>query len=241
TVSFVLCSVYAVVIFLGRFLMRDRHKLDLRVPLVLWSLSLSVFSTIGTVRTGSYMLHLLSAGGFSGPVCDTTFYSAPISKFWAYAFVLSKVPEFGDTVFIVLRKQRLIFLHWYHHITVLLYSWYTYQERAAGGCLFITMNYTVHALMYGYYAAKAAGLRLPRPCAMIITALQTLQMALGLTVLALVYIWQNDTMCRTTDSNITWGSIMYLSYLLLFSTFFYKSYVKGGVKDAAGERRDKAE
>lgn len=241
TISFVLCALYVVVIFLGRHLMRDRQKLDLRVPLVLWSLSLAVFSIIGTVRTGSYMLHLLSAGGFRQTVCDMSMYSAPISKFWAYAFVLSKVPEFGDTVFIVLRKQRLIFLHWYHHITVLLYSWYTYRDRVAGGCWFITMNYTVHSLMYSYYAARAAGLRLPRPCAMIITALQTLQMAMGLTVLLLVYHWLNDVTCRSTESNITWGLIMYFSYLLLFSSFFYQSYMKGGKKDTAGERRVKAE
>lgn len=51
--------------------------------------------------------------------------------FYAYAFVLSKVPELGDTIFIVLRKQPLIFLHWYHHITVLLYSWYSYSEYIA--------------------------------------------------------------------------------------------------------------
>ncbi|TTC29608.1 Elongation of very long chain fatty acids protein 6 [Bagarius yarrelli] len=147
----------------------------------------------------------------------------------------------GDTVFIVLRKQRLIFLHWYHHITVLLYSWYTYRERAAGGCWFITMNYSVHALMYGYYAAKAAGLRLPRPCAMLITALQTLQMAVGLTVLALIYNWHNDTVCRSSNSNIAWGSLMYLSYLLLFCSFFYNSYMRGGGKSAGKERRVKAE
>lgn len=134
-----------------------------------------------------------------------------------------------------------MFLHWYHHITVLLYSFYTYREQAAGGCWFITMNYTVHSLMYSYYAAKAAGVRLPRPCAVVITALQTLQMAVGLTVLALVYCWQNDAMCRTTESNIVWGSLMYLSYLLLFSSFFYHSYLKGGKKDTAREGRVKAE
>lgn len=46
-----------------------------------------------------------------------------MAGFWATMFVLSKVPELGDTIFIVLRKQPLIFLHWYHHATVLVYSW----------------------------------------------------------------------------------------------------------------------
>jgi elongation of very long chain fatty acids protein 6 len=36
----------------------------------------------------------------------------------------SKVPETIDTLFIVLRRQKLIFLHWYHHATVLVYCFY---------------------------------------------------------------------------------------------------------------------
>lgn len=46
-----------------------------------------------------------------------------VAAFWATMFVLSKVPELGDTVFIILRKQPLIFLHYYHHATVLVYAW----------------------------------------------------------------------------------------------------------------------
>ena len=132
----------------------------------------------------------------------------------------------GDTVFIVLRKQRLIFLHWYHHITVLMYSWYSYKDRVAGGGWSMTMNYTVHALMYSYYTAKAAGLRLPKPCAMIITTLQILQMAMGLTILAFVYQWHHDVQCPSSMNNIVSGSLMYLSYLVLFALFFYQSYLK---------------
>lgn len=30
--------------------------------------------------------------------------------------------ELGDTLFIVLRKRPLIFLHYYHHVAVLIYT-----------------------------------------------------------------------------------------------------------------------
>ena len=35
-----------------------------------------------------------------------------VAGYWTFMFVMSKVPELGDTIFIVLRKQPLIFLHW---------------------------------------------------------------------------------------------------------------------------------
>ncbi len=71
-----------------------------------------------------------------------------VCGFWTWMFILSKVPELGDTVFIVLRKQKLIFLHWYHHVTVLLYTWYSFAGFVAPGRWFITMNYMVHSIMY---------------------------------------------------------------------------------------------
>lgn len=48
------------------------------------------------MRTGSYMVHVLSGSGFRQSICDQSFYNGPVSKFWAYAFVLSKAPELGE-------------------------------------------------------------------------------------------------------------------------------------------------
>ncbi|XP_043087046.1 elongation of very long chain fatty acids protein 6-like [Puntigrus tetrazona] len=224
-------------IFFGRLFMKDRQKLDLRKPLMLWSLCLAIFSVMGAMRTGWYMFSTLRSDGLRGSVCDTDFYSAPVSKFWAFAFTLSKAPELGDTVFIVLRKQRLIFLHWYHHITVLLYTWYTYKERVAGGGWFMTMNYTVHAFMYSYYTAKASGARVPRLLAVLVTLLQIAQMLAGLSVLGLVWVWKHHERCFSTTQNMACASLMYLSYLLLFSVFFYQSYLRR----SGDQKRDKRE
>uniref|UniRef100_A0A1A8CIU7 Elongation of very long chain fatty acids protein n=1 Tax=Nothobranchius kadleci TaxID=1051664 RepID=A0A1A8CIU7_NOTKA len=159
------------------------------------------------------------------------------SKSFMFCGLYATLVFAGDTLFIVLRKQRLIFLHWYHHITVLLYTWFSYKDQVAGGGWFMTMNYTVHALMYTYYTARAAGVRVPRPCAMIITAAQILQMAMGLTVLGLVHHWMHDVHCPSNVDNVVWGSLMYLSYLILFALFFYDAYLK----QPSGDKRTKAE
>ncbi|KAM4526511.1 very long chain fatty acid elongase 6-like [Fundulus diaphanus] len=228
--SFIFCGLYAALVFTGQYFMKERPKMNLRLPLMLWSFSLAIFSILGAFRTGTHMLHVLINSGFKESVCDTGFYRAPIIKFWAYAFAVSKGPELGDTVFIILRKQRLIFLHWYHHITVLLYSWFTYKDQVAGGSWFMTMNFMVHAIMYTYYAIRAAGWQVPRKFAMIITATQMIQMVMGLTVLGFVYRWIHDVNCPSNMDNIVWGSIMYLSYFVLFASFFYNTYFKDGSK-----------
>ncbi|XP_067876421.1 very long chain fatty acid elongase 6-like [Heterodontus francisci] len=230
--SFLFSAVYAALIFAGQYYMRERRKFELRKPLVLWSLTLALFSILGAFRTGWYMWHVLYTSGFKQSVCDQSFYNGPVSKFWAYAFVLSKAPELGDTVFIVLRKQKLIFLHWYHHITVLLYSWYSYKDMVAGGGWFMTMNYGVHAFMYSYYTLRAAGFHVPRRFAMFITLTQIMQMVMGMVVNVLIYMWMHEGHCPSFFANIILSSIMYFSYFLLFCCFFYETYLsrKKGLK-----------
>ncbi|XP_032410964.1 very long chain fatty acid elongase 6 isoform X1 [Xiphophorus hellerii] len=224
--SFLFSALYAACILGGRHVMKQREKFELRKPLVLWSLTLAVFSIFGAIRTGSYMMFILMSKGLKQSVCDQSFYNGPVSKFWAYAFVLSKAPELGDTLFIVLRKQKLIFLHWYHHITVLLYSWYSYKDMVAGGGWFMTMNYLVHAVMYSYYALRAAGFKVSRKFAMFITLTQITQMLMGCVVNYLVYSWmQQGQECPSHMQNIVWSSLMYLSYFVLFVQFFFEAYI----------------
>ncbi|CAG7726177.1 unnamed protein product, partial [Allacma fusca] len=90
-------------------------------------------------------------------------------------FALSKILEFGDTVFIILRKQKLIFLHWFHHIATLLLCWFAFEYQDVVTRLYI-INTVVHSFMYAYYALTAYGVKIPRNFAMALTTLQISQM-----------------------------------------------------------------
>lgn len=165
---------------------------------------------------------------YSNCICSLcSFLDNRVGGFWNWMFTLSKVPELGDTVFIVLRKQPLIFLHWYHHVTVLLYAWYSYSDYIATARWFVCMNYLVHSVMYSYYALKALKFKVSRFVAMFITTAQLAQMIMG----AAVNIWayqvkQAGNECHVSYENIKISLIMYTSYFVLFAHFFRRAYMK---------------
>ncbi|CAF4404463.1 unnamed protein product, partial [Adineta steineri] len=133
-------------------------KYELRQPLVLWNTGLALFSLWGAYRSVPELIYTLTHHGFMYSVCHSP-YMKGITGLWVWLFMASKVPETIDTLFIVLRQQKLIFLHWYHHATVLIYCFYSYALFASTGHWFVTMNYCVHTIMYGYFALRAARIR----------------------------------------------------------------------------------
>lgn len=211
--------------------MKDREKFDLRQPLFAWSLGLALFSITGFSKIGIRFINLLLEEGFYGATCTNVLLSNQ-PGLWTFLFVLSKVVELFDTYFIVLRKQKLILLHWYHHITVLMYCWYQYCGWIVPGQWFLFMNYGVHTIMYSYYAIRASGiLRPPIWVNMFITFLQLLQMFIGVIVNVYVYTgintgWYCDGRAEYSASYVYWSFAMYFSYFILFAHFFYVSYLR---------------
>lgn len=219
-------AVYVVVVFGGRWIMERKERFGLNSALALWSGMLGIFSVLGTVRMWPEIIHVLYYEGFYSSACHLGYMENQVTQFWTSLFVLSKVIELGDTVFVVLRKQPLLFLHWYHHITVLLYTWHSYVEHAAPGRWFICMNFAVHAIMYTYYTLRALKFRVPHQMKMLITALQLLQMVVGCALNFYVYGVKNSgRQCNITYQNINYSFLMYFSYFVLFAKFFYDAYV----------------
>lgn len=158
--------------------------------------------------------------------------------FWVMLFIYSKIPELIDTVFIVLRKKPLIFLHWYHHVTVLMFCWSAYSTLAGSGLYFVAMNYTVHALMYGYYCLQALNVCPKSFPAILITLSQIAQMFIGTGVcISCWYFLLSGRSCSNDITNLYAGAAMYGSYLYLFCDFAFKRYGSPKSSKKKGEKK----
>jgi elongation of very long chain fatty acids protein 6 len=216
--------------------MKDRKPFGLVSSLCAWNLFLSLFSAYGSFRTVPHLLHRIYTLPFENTVCDAPMYAygSGACGFAVTLFILSKIPELVDTVFIVLRKKPLIFLHWYHHITVLLFCWNAYVTESSAGIWFVAMNYTVHAVMYFYYFLQAAKLMPKWFPSWIITMMQITQMMIGTAIVCASFYFHFyggkqylPGQCNNTPSNLAAGGIIYASYLYLFCEFAVKRFIFG--------------
>lgn len=223
--SFFYAFIYILTVFFGRYWMKNREKYDLRRALIAWNVSLAVFSIMGTIRVWPEFIYVLRNHGVIYSLCSNEF-SYGVVGCWTVWFNTSKFAELIDTLFVVLRKQPLHFLHWYHHATVLIYCWYSVKDITASGRWFVVMNFTIHAVMYSYYACRALRYQIPKYISILITCGQISQMVVGIYINTVAYTQKKSgNTCHVSYENITFSFLMYASYFLLFCKFFYTAYV----------------
>lgn len=233
-IPFAACLVYALFIVLGQRFFASRKAWNWRGPMAAWNLGLSAFSFVGLTRSLPQLIHNYTHYSLAENFCvdPESHFGSGSTGLWVLLFTFSKFPELLDSFFIVIHKKPLIFLHWYHHLSVLLYCWHAYVNSGPVGLVFLTMNYAVHSLMYFYYFLMAVHLKPKTFKAMYITVAQISQMVVGttLTTIGCYYLWwktPNDgsgVACWLTWDNNIAGLVMYGSYLLLFVKFFFQRY-----------------
>ena len=212
-----------------RELMKDKDPYGLELLLAGWNAFLSTFSFLGMCRTVPYLLSRILTQPYEVTVCENPRLSWGKGSvgLWVMLFIFSKIPELIDTVFIVIRKKPLIFLHWYHHVTVLFFCWNAYATLAGTGLYFVAMNYSVHALMYGYYCLSALHMVPKGFPTILITMSQIAQMFVGTGVcMSAWWYWHSGHVCHNDITNLICGGLMYGSYLYLFMAFALKRYSK---------------
>ncbi|GAB5033480.1 fatty-acyl elongase [Nannochloropsis oceanica] len=251
-------ALYFAFCYYGPKAMRHRKAFDLKTILCLWNLSLSLISFAGAVRVGTHLLYLLSPwGGFSfrDTICESpeATYADNATGLWCVVFTVSKLLELVDTIFVVLRKKPLIFLHWYHHATVLLCSWFGHVTFTPA-LYFMAINYSIHGVMYMYFFLMAIK-KVPQwfnP--MWLTVAQISQMFVGIWVIVMSCYYkyfegaQGEGMgkgCAIDGRMIVAICLMYSTYLVLFVKFFVQRYAgqqkrKGAREVAVVGKEDKA-
>ena len=221
SVPIVAVVLYFALCFFGPRIMNNYKPFDLRGSLCLWNISLSLFSAWGAFRTVPHILFRITHYSFERNVCEApeTAFGSGACGLAVQLFIVSKLPELVDTLFIVLRKKKLIFLHWYHHVTVLLYCWNAYVTESAAGIWFVAMNYTVHAVMYFYFFLMAANMVPKGFPSWIITLLQISQMIVGTIIVcaSLYYYFEGGEIyraktCNNIPENLTAGMLVLLTF-----------------------------
>jgi elongation of very long chain fatty acids protein 6 len=106
------------------------------------------------------------------------------------------------------------------------YCWYSYGFPISTGVWFGTVNLTVHAVMYTYYAVRASGYNPPRWCARAITSLQLSQMFVGLFLnFSALRARYEGRPCRIDWFDVGISIFFYASYAILFCNFYYWTYL----------------
>lgn len=154
------------------------------------------------------------------------------------AFMYSKIPELIDTFLLVVHKKPIIFLHWFHHTTVLLFCWHGWTQPSMTLLWTAAINFSVHAFMYTYYFLASINVRsILKPIAPWITIAQIVQMIIGVAYMSYA-IYHDLVSGKGCDTEWIHGQLflwMFVSYGILFSNFFLQRYVfkkpkKGGNK-----------
>jgi len=241
-VPFYVAILYLASVSYGVKWMESREPFRFTIFLGVWNLALAVFSLRGATVLVPPLIETWRAKGTKPVLCHLGWWYDGEVGMWVMLFALSKIPELFDTLFLILQKKPVIFLHWYHHVTVMLYCWLAYPNNATGAT-FAAMNYVVHTVMYGYYFCTAIpwARNIARSLSKWITALQLVQMVAGLGLVCATRSFMND---QSSDACPDVGAagnraalMMYASYFVLFAKFFSDRYRKtNSLKDGAKQK-----
>ena len=136
--------------------------------------------------------------------------------------VAAEAPQWNPPLFSlaytqILRGNSPSFLHWFHHVTVLLYCWHAGIYVVGPGLWFAAMNFCVHSVMYTYFAVRSCpepptailkkiwslGQWCCKKSQMFITSIQILQMIMGIivTVVTAYHHQKDPASCFVNQTN----------------------------------------
>ncbi|KAL5518942.1 ELO2 [Sanghuangporus vaninii] len=234
---------YLAIIFGVRHLMKSQPPIRLQFLFQLHNIVLSVGSGILLVLMVEEIVPIVWKHGIFYGICNQDSWT-PRMEFYYMINYYIKYLELLDTVFLALKKKPLAFLHVFHHSATALLCYTQLNGRTSVSWVVITLNLTVHVLMYYYYYATAGGARIWWKKHL--TTMQIVQFVIDLfavyfgTYSYFVYTYIPGQLpvlgtCAGTEGAALFGCGLLTSYLGLFINFYIQTYKKPakGKKPAA--------
>ncbi|KAK4515996.1 Pre-mRNA-splicing helicase BRR2 [Mucor velutinosus] len=225
------CIAYFVILFGGREWMKNHPPFKLQKLFQLHNLLLTVVSAALLMLVVEQIFPQLYHHGLLYAICSPRNWTQKLELLY-YLNYLVKYWELIDTVFLVLKKKKLEFLHYYHHSLTMVLCYTQLNGQTTVSWVPITLNLMVHVLMYYYYFRTAAGAKIWWK--KYLTTLQIIQFVIDLgivyfctyTYFSYTYIpilpdWGS---CAGTETSALFGCALLSSYLLLFINFYRLTY-----------------
>nr|ODN97866.1 fatty acid elongase [Cryptococcus depauperatus CBS 7855] len=150
---------YLLVIFGGREIMKSRQPYKLTVAFQIHNVILTLGSGILLALMLEEIVPMYFKHGFFWSICNTSAFTPRLITYYMVNYYF-KYLELIDTVFLVLKKKPLAFLHVFHHAATAILCFTQLEGQTSVQWVVITLNLTVHVIMYYYYYATAGGAKI---------------------------------------------------------------------------------
>ncbi|KAH9523780.1 Elongation of very long chain fatty acids protein 4 [Bulinus truncatus] len=222
-----LIGLYLFVVWQGPKWMVPYKPWNLKKPIIVYNFAMVLLSSFISI---SSIIGVYKAGGYS-IFCDEMdkYQFSDESGFYVnvgWLFFISKLIEFLDTIFFILRKKnnQITFLHVYHHATMTVFTWLGVKFLPGGtNIIYPLINSFIHAVMYTYYGLSAFGPHMAKYLwwKKYLTRMQISQFVIFLSQGVLNAVYD----CRFSKAFVYAVFIYTFTILLLFINFYVRAYM----------------